>query len=262
MSVKFYGWDSKKIDDVTFLQCPYCECCFKGISTEKDGTVECYKCNKKFHKNKLKTVILKKPVAICKNCNAKVSLTSENLDLVGGYSYICPTCNNFVAIKFKNYTLQPQTVMNLNWNKKIRDNAARIDDEVFFSVCSIDKDFLVLRMMQLMAKEEETGFLYVKEKDQKAALVFNENKYLGFVGWTEHEKPILRQIFVEKNERLKGHGTKIFKFWVENIANKLNDTFGVETPNHISQKILLNLGYAENKEGRIVGKKCFFVSSC
>jgi len=68
-----------------------------------------------------------------------VSLTSENLDTIGGFSYICPKCSNIVAIKFKNYTLQPRTVMKLEWNREIRNRAMRIKNNLFFSLCENKK---------------------------------------------------------------------------------------------------------------------------
>jgi len=253
----------KKMGDVGFLQCPYCGYCYEGIFIKKDNTVECYNCKRKFHKDKLKRVTLKKPIAICKVCGTEVSLTSENLDMIGGYSYICPKCSNLVAIKFKNYTLQPRTVMKLEWNKEIRNRAMRIKNNLFFSLCENKKDFLVLKIMQLMAKKEGTGFLYIREKGQKPGLVFDVKKgnYVGFVVWTENKHAILRQIFIMKDERKKGYATNLLEFWVRNFADKINDKFGVESPNETSQKILVKLGYAKVEGECIKGIKCFFVSS-
>ncbi len=228
----------KKVGDVSFLQCPYCKYCFEGISINKDNTVKCYKCKRRFNKNKLKMVTLKKPVVICNICETEVSLTPENLGMIGGYSYICPKCMNHVAIKFKNYILQPQTVMKLEWNKNIKKRKKKIENNLFFGLCKDKKDFLVLKIMQLMAKEEDTGFLYIGEKEQKAGLVFDveKEKYIGFLCWTENKHAILRQIFVMKDERKKGYGTKLLKFWVENFADKISNKFGVESPNEKSKK--------------------------
>ncbi|MFQ6071332.1 MAG: GNAT family N-acetyltransferase [Methanosarcinales archaeon] len=113
-----------------------------------------------------------------------------------------------------------------------------------------------------MAKKEDTGFLYIREKEQKAGLVFDikKQKHIGFIGWTEGENAILRQIFIVKDERLKGYGTKLLKFWVENFAIKINNKFGVESPNEKSQKLLVKLGYAKIEGEYIKGIKCFFVS--
>jgi len=102
--------------------------------------------------------------------------------------------------------------------------------------------------MQLMAKKEDTGFLYIREKEQRAGLVFDVKKgnYVGFLVWTENKHAILRQIFIIKDERKKV--TSLLEFWIRNFADKINDKFGVESPNEKFQKILK-------------GIKCFFVSS-
>ena len=130
--LKLEGWKMKKFENVTFFQCPYCGYCYEIICIDKNNIIECYKCKRKFHKNKLKVVTLKKPVVVCKVCGTKVSLTPINLDIIGGYSYICPKCGNTVAIKFKNYVIQPQTVMKLEWNKEIIKRAMQIKDNLFF----------------------------------------------------------------------------------------------------------------------------------
>lgn len=260
--LKLEGWEMKKIGKVEFLQCPYCGHCLEGILVNKDGTVECCKCKRKFHVSKLKKSISKKPIAICKVCGTEVSLTPENLDMIGEYSYICPKCGNIVAIKFKNYVIQPPTVMKLDWNKEILKRATQIKDSLFFSLCESKKDFLVLKIMQLMAKKENTGFLYIRKKEQKAGLVFDakKRKYVGFIVWTENKHAILRQIFIVKDERRKGYATNLLEFWVRNFADKINDKFGVESPNEKFQKILVKLGYARIEGEYIKGVKCFFVS--
>jgi len=260
---KLAGWKVKKMGDVDFVQCPYCGHCSESFFLDKDSMAKCYKCKKGFHGDKLRTAILKKPVAICKICETEVSLTPENLEISGGYSYICPKCMNVVAFKFKNYLLQPQTVMKLKWNKSIKNRCVQIVDDLFFADCKDKKDLLILKVMQLMAKEENTGFLYFREEEHKAALVFSveKEKYIGFIVWTENKNAILRQLFIIDDERRKGHGTKILKFWVENFANKINDKFGIESPNNKLNKLLVKLEYAKFDGEYIKGIKCFFVPS-
>lgn len=261
--LKLEGWKSKNIGNVGFFQCPYCGHCVEGIYIKENNMVKCYKCKKRFHKDKFKIVTLKKPVVICKVCGTEVSLTPGNVDISGGYSYLCPKCMNHVAIKFKNYVLQPQTVMTLKWNKDIVNRSLQLENNLFFATCKDKKDFLVLRIMQLMAKKERTFFLYIREKEQKAGLVFDikKQKYIGFAVWTEGKNAILRQIFVVKDKRLKGYGTKLLKFWVENFAEKINDRFGLESPTGETLKILVKLGYGKNEGEHIKGIKCFFIGS-
>jgi hypothetical protein len=114
-----------------------------------------------------------------------------------------------------------------------------------------------------MAKKEDTGFLYIRENEQKAGLVFDDKKekYVGFISWTENKNPILRQIFIIKDERRKGYATKVLTFWVDNFSDKISDKFGVESPNEKSQNLLVRLRYAKIEGENIKGLKCFFVSS-
>jgi len=260
-TLKLEGWKHKYMKDIDFFQCPYCGFDSESIHPNEEGTRRCPKCNTRYHYKEMKLVTKKKPVVTCKICGQEVSLTPENIDFIGGFSYVCPSCGNHVAIEFKNHILQPSTVMSIGWNKKIIERSKKLNKELLFALCETEKDFLILKIMQLMAKKEQTGFFYVRKEEQRAGIVFDpeQGKYMGFIVGTEKEKAILRQIYITKEERFKGHGTKLLRFWVKNFADKINDKFGVESPNGPSQKILVKLGYAKIEGEYIKGVKCSFV---
>ncbi|NOR85257.1 GNAT family N-acetyltransferase, partial [archaeon] len=169
------------------------------------------------------------------------------------------------TIKFRNRILKPQTVINLNWNNDIKKRAILIEKNLFFSECTSKKDFLILKILQLMGKDEES-FLYIQPKTQKAGLLFDiqKNIYLGFIVWTDKslknkKYAILRQIFITNEERRKGYGTKLLKFWIKTFADKINERYCIESPNKLSQKMLISLGHAKIEGQYIKAGKCFFI---
>lgn len=255
--VKFEGWKSRRMGDVFHFKCPYCGGCFESYVNNT-----CPKCRKIIQRSELKEIFLKKTIVTCSACGAETPLTPERLDCIGEYGYMCDGCQSFIAIRFRNSILKPQTVIDLKWNKGIKDRALPIANNLFLAICTNEKDFLILKILQLMAKDEES-FLYIQPETQKAGLMFNaeQNMYLGFVVWTEEKHAVLRQIFIREDERKRGFGTKLLKFWVETFADKINERFGIENPNALSRKMLISLGCAKVEGQGIKGVKCFFVPS-
>lgn len=256
-----WGWKRRYIGDVWHLQCPFCKHCYESVCLDKSHRFTCYGCKKKTHRNKLIEIILKKPMATCRVCETDVSLTPENLSGMGFYR--CPTpmtCNNIVAIRFKNYVLQPQTIIKLEWNTDIKNRAISLGNNLFCVVCTSKKDLAVLSMLRVMAMEEGQPFRAFYKEKQKSVILFDtlKQKYLGFIVWSENKNAVLRQIFVIKDEQRRGYGTNFLKFWVENFADGVSDNFGVESANEKTQGLLLKLGYAKREDGFIKGIKCSF----
>lgn len=253
---KFGGWQSKRIGLVNFFQCPTCGQ-YSEVLHNRNDLAECHKCKTYSPANKFKIASLKRPIVVCKACSEEVSLTPINL---WEHSYICPSCKNNVAIKFKGEILRPQTVLDLDWNNDLKRRGLKISSGLSLATCESSKDSLVLGMMQSVAQSEDSSFRSFSRVEQKAALVFDtkRKRYCGYVIWTEGQHAIIRQLFVTKDVREKGYGTNILRFWAEKFADRLNAHFGVETPNGVSQKILLKLGYAKSEEGYLKGIKCFF----
>ena len=256
--LRMNGWKKKKMGDVGFLKCPYCEDYRESVSLDSEGYYRCVNCKKRVHKENLISVTLKKPVVECFYCGEDVSLTFSNLDFLGGYDYLCPNCNNMVAVRFNKEILKPKEVLDIGWNKALFNGSVKIEDGLFLKSCNSEKDSLIMKILQLLAKEEDTGFRYIDLEHQKAFLLFNEEKYLGFIVWTENKHATLRQIYVLSEERKKGYAEKMLKYWVENISDKINKEFVVETPNAKSQSLLIKMGYAKIEGDKVVGVKCGF----
>jgi len=226
--------------------------------------VECPITNKKIHFSEFKQVSLPKVVVNCNHCGTKVSLTPRNLS-INGLGYVCSECLNFVAFKFNGHFYQPRTVMNLKWNKDMKRRGIQIGDELVFTECKTKKDNFILRILNMIAKEENLGFLTPNLEVHKGALLIDrkKEKYIGYIFWhwkkfkgESSVKPVLNQIFVVEDERRKGYGTKMIKTWVENIIE--GRSFVVEEPGIEALKILVKLGYAEVNGEKVIGKKCSF----
>jgi len=267
-SLKLKGWKSKKLDKVDFIQCPYCGYLIVesniGIMINEEGTSECPKCKRKFKTDELKVISLKKEIVICAECGMEIPLTESYLDMISGFRYICFKCNNTVAIKFRNQKLQPEIAFKVSWNKDIKIRARELENNLFFSICEEKKDFITLMLMQAIAKHEPdigSTFFYIQKDVQKAGLLFSEEKFLGYIIWTEGKNAVLRQIYIINEERNKGYGTLLTKFWIEEIANRINDKFVVETPNNKFLNILIRLGYAKQEGKSVKGIKCSFLQT-
>jgi hypothetical protein len=76
--------------------------------------------------------------------------------------------------------------------------------------------------------------------------------------WTESETAVMRQLFVVRDERRKGYASKLFTFWVQRYAKRLNAQFGIEGPNEASTNLLLKLGHVRIEGPRLIGVDCHF----
>ncbi len=261
MIAQLEGWKEMKKEDIGYLECPFCGYCHESILMDDADNVTCRGCKRIFNKEKLKMKVVEEDSVVCGICGTDVSITPGNFEKLGGFGYMCPKCFNIVAVRFKKDIFQPEDILRLDWNKEIKKYGTRIYGDRYFSECKSKKDYLVLKILQLKAKDENSGFLYIKEKEQKGGLLYDiqERKYIGYIVWMEKEQGILRQMYIVKDERRKGYGTQLMELWVDTIALKISEDFGFENPNEKSQSILVNLGYAEIEGDCINGIKCFFV---
>jgi hypothetical protein len=260
------GWSRKDKTQINFYKYPCCGRLTDSISYGSDKLVKCYNCNVSSHIDKFnETVSRMKPSCVCKICGTEITLTSNN-KLIGSFDgYMCFKCNNIVAIEFKRYIIQPQTALRLSWNSSVNDRSEKMNENLNVVQVATEKDFFVLRTLNFIARHEYTCFTAIREEDKKACIFIDEirNKYVGYVLWTDDEYQnvrisTMRQLFLIREEQKKGYGTSIVKWWVENVSDKINDKFIVESPNKLSQKILNKLGYAKFTENGISGIKCGF----
>jgi hypothetical protein len=260
------GWSKRGKTNIDLYRYPCCGRLAESICYGSDKLVKCYSCNVSSHIDKFTdTIVRMKQSCICKICGTEITITNDNR-MIGSFDgYMCNNCTNVVAVKFKRYIIQPRTVLRLSWNETIYDRCERIHENLNFVRMSTEKDFFILRTLNFIARHEYTCFTVVREDDKKAIIFVDKmhNKYVGYLLWTDDDyedvnMSTMRQLFIIKEEQKKGYGTSIVKWWVENVSNKTNDKFVVESPNKLSQKILNKLGYAKFTENGISGIKCGF----
>ena len=216
-------------------------------------------------------------VSMCNNCGMNVNLNEETKDWFGS-GYFCPICKNKLAIEFEGRIHNAEDLLNLKWNPTICKRADKIDGTLYSVSGSSNQDWeTFMALNYLSANDQSLGnpldIIDVDEKDEMSVLLLfdNENKkYVGFLDWTTYDgeygtgymdSDLLFQIYVLKEERRKGYGSKAIKFWAENYARKADGKFGIElSSNSQLKEILLNLGYAEEVDGKFIPKK-FYTSS-
>lgn len=254
------GWKSKKTSRIDFYRCPNCGHCQESIFYGPDEMTECFHCNKRFRARKFLLAKVQRPVVECGRCGASVSITESNSNIVG-IGYLCPACQSYVAVEYGRRMVHPLHVLELDWNPTIRRRGERVDDGLLFTRCRTKKDYLVVQLLQVMAKKENPRFMFVRERAQFAGLYFDAEKlkYLGFLVWTVTGKhAVLRQIFIVPHERRKGLAERLVVFWVERYADRVNDTFGIEGPNEKALKLHEKLGHVRIEGESVKGLKCFF----
>jgi GNAT superfamily N-acetyltransferase len=232
------------------------------ISWRADQMAECYRCNRRSPKDAFGLARVRRVVAECRECGADVSLTPSNFGFAG-LGYICSQCGNYVAASYGMQTVDPTTALNPNWNPTIQKRGDPVDKNTVLMRCRTKKDFLVVRLLQVAAKAEDSRLMFARDEDQDAGLYFDtaRRKYLGFIVWSvSDEHAVLRQIFIVPDERRKGLAAKLVSFWVEHYADKVNDTFGIESPNEKALNLHTKLGHARMEGDSVKGLKCFFVS--
>jgi len=115
-------------------------------------------------------------------------------------------CSNYVAVAYANTFVEPKVVLDPRWNSGLRGRAERFGAGLLVVRCRSKRDYLVLRVLQVLAKQDDPRFKFADPDEHWAALCLDakRRKYLGFLVWTEDETAVLRQIFVVKSGRRKG----------------------------------------------------------
>lgn len=259
--IKLSGWRSRKLGGVTFYRCPGCGNCLDMPFWCADGLIQCFRCQSKFPHEEFKPVRRKRTIVECSDCGRGVPLVPSTFGMAG-LGFICSDCSNYVAILYGNQFLQPGLVLDVAWNPAVCDRGECLSfDGPRFVPCRTTKDFAVLKVLQAVVKEEDSRFLFGDPKAYCAGLLVDSMKgrYLGFLVWTEDKYAVLRQIFIVKDERRKGHAEKLVKFWVGRYADRLHEKFGIESPNEQAISLHVKLGHLRIEGDRYVEIKCFRV---
>lgn len=198
----------------------------------------------------------------CGGCGTEVPLTAMTSAL-SGIGYLCSKCNNYVAISYGNQAIHPAKALMPTWNHTIGKRGEPIDRGTLLTFCRTKRDYVVVTLLQVMAKEEDPRFMFVRDGEQSAGLLLSAGmeKYLGFLVWNVSEgHAILRQIFIVPEERRKGLASRMVTYWKERYADKVNSTFGIESPNEKAINLHHKLGHVRLERESVRGLKCFFVS--
>lgn len=264
-SVQIKGWASRKRAYLDFYLCPGCGNTQESIIYGANNMAECYRCEKKYPADSFGTAKVRRIVVKCMQCGIDVSLTGSNVSLYGT-GWICAGCRNLVAVNYGTQVVNPRLVFEPQWNPTLGERAESVAADLVLLGCETQKDFLVLRLLQVVAKEEESSFLFFhKAEDQKAGIYFDtaRRKYLGYIMWDEHgEHAVIHQIFIVPDERRKGLAEQLVRFWVTRYADRINNkVFGIEAPNEKAINLHLKLGHLVREGDSIKGVRCVFAPS-
>lgn len=172
-------------------------------------------------------------------------------------------CSNYVAVAYGKRCFDPKTVLDPAWNRGLGARATPIARGLLFGRCRSKRDHVVLRVLQVLAKQEDHRFKFGEPSEFHSVLCLDSSRrsYIGFLIWTEDGTAVLRQIFVVKGKRRKGYASAMVSYWVENFANKVADRFGIEEPNESAIKLHAKLGHLRLEGSKTIGVKCHFVQS-
>jgi hypothetical protein len=255
------GWRSRRIAGVPFYRCPDCgDCQDMLFFVDPNGAVECLACHKANPRSAFATIKRKRVIAQCAHCGEEVPFIPSTAGILGP---LCPSveCSNYVAVAYGNTYLEPRLVLDPKWNGGLRHRSERVAGGLFLAPCRSKRDYLVLSVLQVLAKQDDSRFKFANPGEHRSAVCLDamRRKYVGFLIWTEDKTAVLRQLFVVKGERRKGHASKMVTFWIERYANRLGDQFGIEGPNEAALKLHIKLGHVRIEGGEAAGIKCHFV---
>lgn len=127
------------------------------------------------------------------------------------------------------------------------------------------KHRIVLRYLNILAKKENpaVGFRSVPQENLQAYIA-TLDKPVGYLAYTKDDRleslPVIRQLFVVKEERRKGHATRLVKYFLMNEckkADKDGNLFVIELPNDKSLRLLQKLGYVKTDKNGIQFINCY-----
>jgi GNAT superfamily N-acetyltransferase/DNA-directed RNA polymerase subunit RPC12/RpoP len=228
----------------------------------EEGKYQCFQCGKQLAEQEFGEAKRERTVVVCASCGRAVPLMPSTFGFAG-LGFICSGCSNYVAVLHGTHFVNPSDVLTIDWNPTVSRRGEAMPSGLSFVVCKTMKDFLVLRVLQAIVKEEDSRFLFGSPNEQEAGLLLDSKrrKYLGFLVWTEADYAVLRQMFVVEDERGKGLAEQMVTFWVEHHADRLNEKFGIEAPNEKALSLHLKLGHIKAQGDSYIGVKCFWVQS-
>jgi GNAT superfamily N-acetyltransferase len=254
------GWKSRRVGSVTFYKCPLCGDYYDLLTPNPKGLAQCFACNKSSAETTFVRIKKKTVIARCAHCGTEVPFVPSAVGLIGP---MCSdfACSNYVAVCYGKAFLEPRTVLDTRWNPGLQSRGERISAGLLFAPCRSKKDQTILRLLQVLAKQDDERFKFGDPNEFRSALCFDrrQRRYLGFLVWTESKTAVLHQLFVVRDERRKGIASKMVNFWIDNYAKRLGERFGIEGPNEAALKLHVKLGHIKIRGSDAIGVNCHFV---
>ena len=240
-----------------FYKCPACGNIQESLLTTDSGSL-CFRCRKHFPKESFSSVRVRRRISKCNQCRAEIPLSDNS---AGGLGYMCD-CGNYLALHYGNRAVEPDTVLDVKWNRTVLKRAQPVAKGRGLTRCRTRKDVLVIHAMQVLVQQEDSRFRHFTPEESTGELYVDtrSREYLGFLIWNKHKGLAgLRQLFIMPKFRRQGLATELVSFWVANIADKLGDRFGVEAPNEKASALHEKLGHIVREGEGYRAAKAFFL---
>lgn len=235
-----------------------CKCPFCGIIRDGFGyngnKLQCPNCDQTFEKDRMVTIEVETGNCICGN---SIPLLA---DLKNGDFYFCNECDDIAFTEIDGNVWKKNELLDF---KKTGNNVSewiKIDDNLICSFSQNEWARKICSAMIFIAQNENSEFSSLKDWG-KVSILTNNKQFLGYIVWFETKMARLNQIYILPNQRKNGYAKEFLKFWVENIADKTNDRFEVESPNKAAVKLLLKLDYLIREKDEILDGKCIIIGS-
>jgi GNAT superfamily N-acetyltransferase len=224
---KLHGWKERKTAPLSYRQCPNCVRTEEEdlLSPDSEGLIKCYICKVSTAPEQWICVHRQGPVAVCGLCGRDVRLTKSMLSLSTGCHYFCPHCSNVVAARYAHKIVDIRDATKPSWNPELLRSAERVG-RLRFGICRRQREHLVIRLLQRQAMGEENSLLFGDERKYRAGLCFDKNAYHGYLIWSSTQVPVLHQLFVHPDQRRRGLGTRLVRYWAERFAFPKTEHFG------------------------------------
>lgn len=258
MNIGFKGYQRIIMEDIPFFKCPKCNNISNSFTGRGDGIWECDNCKNQDIREKFPKILIMKPVLTCSKCQTKI----PDIPSYGTRFFPCYNCRNVVAVKYNKKFYQPTEIVDIQFQSP--ESLKGIRKEINLVECRNLRTTIPLQLLEFLSHEEKNGFLYFKPKYQKAILLYVHDECIGYLIWSfkkrEHDGwPILRQIFIKKENRKNGWASFLIKQWHKMYVIHNGGKFGIEDPNQITLKILINQEHILKENGDYNYKNCFLI---
>ncbi len=163
------GAKSIRRGHAVFLQCPSCRAVVESLTVEQDGRVRCHFCGRLFEQTNFRSVKLRRFIAVCRSCGEGRS-TDAGIRRLDRYRLSLFKMRKLVALHYGKRRVQPSQALSWRWTRRLQKRSTSVHGALRLVVCRTAKDFLALRVLQVLAKNEEPSFRFGDHTEFRAAL--------------------------------------------------------------------------------------------